>query len=50
MKKSILFASIIAAVIVTGIMGYLNSGNPITASDITFAKNQSEPQIICAES
>ena len=31
-------------------MGYLNSGSPITASDISFADNQSGPQIICAES
>ena len=31
-------------------LGYLNSGNPITPSDILFANNQAEPQIICAES
>ena len=31
-------------------MGYLNSGSPITASDIGFAFDQAEPQIICAES
>ena len=31
-------------------MGYLNSGSPITASDIGFAFDRAEPQIICAES
>jgi len=31
-------------------LGYLNSGNPIQVSDVTFAVNQAEPQIICAES
>ena len=31
-------------------LGYLNSGNPIIASDVTFAVNPTEPQIICAES
>jgi len=31
-------------------LGYLNSGNPITASDVTGANKQAEPQIICAES
>ena len=31
-------------------LGYLNSGSPITVSDVTFAVNQAEPQIICAES
>jgi len=31
-------------------LGYLNSGSPITASDITFARGAAEPIIICAES
>ena len=31
-------------------MGYLNSGSPITASDVTGANKQAEPQIICSES
>jgi len=31
-------------------LGYLNSGSPISSSDIVFATNQAEPQIICAES
>ena len=31
-------------------LGYLNSGNPITASDIVFSTPQADPQIICAES
>ncbi len=31
-------------------MEYLNSGNLITASDISFASPQADPQIICAGS
>ena len=31
-------------------LGYLNSGSPITASDIPIAQRQGDSQIICAES